>query len=100
MSLASFFVDQDLNADTICEVFTEAGILTPNWEKIGNQLGLQLEGQVSAAMFLRGWYSQDCKPSWIKLAKALKDMEEYKHVAKDVEKKQGILIKQCNSCHA
>ena len=79
----------------MCQVFNEAHIRTPNWEIIGNQLGLQVEGEISAADFLNGWYTQDCKPSWTKLAGALEKIQqtEYKQIAKNVREKQGILVR-------
>ena len=73
------------------QLFTEAHIRTPNWEIIGKQLGLKLEGGVSAADFFDGWYAQDCKPSWMKLADALENIQQYRQAVENVRKKQGIL---------
>ena len=65
--------------------FSEAGMDVPeNWREIGEHLGLNLRGKLSAAEFFKGWQDKDLtdnKPSWKKLAQALEKMEGYQRVA-------------------
>ena len=81
---------EKLNAETLCELLTEAGVHSPDWKRIGQQLGLQIKGQISAADVFEAWYAKDFHASWIKLADAIDKVEEYKHGAQNVCEKQGI----------
>ena len=83
---------QKLNAETLHNLFTEAGIHSPDWEEIGNQLGLQLKRRISAADFYSEWSAHDPKASWVKLAEALDKIKDYKHAARDVKEKQGVFV--------
>ena len=71
---------------------TETGIRSPNWEKIGNQLGWQLEGQLLAADFFDEWRANDSEASWVKLAAALARIQEYQHAKSIVLEKQGMFV--------
>ena len=78
-------------------LLTETGIRSPNWEKIGSQLGWQLEGQLSAADFFEEWHANDHEASWVKLAKALAKIQEYQHAESIVLEKKGMFV-QLTSC--
>ena len=81
---------EKLNAETLRELLTEAGVHSPDWECIGKQLGLQIKGQISATDVFEAWCAKDFKASWIKLAHAIEKVEEYKHAAQNIHEKQGI----------
>ena len=74
----------------MCNLLTETGIHSPNWEEIGNQLGLQLEGHLSTADFFDEWRANDRETSWVKLATALAKIREYQHAESIFLEKQGI----------
>ena len=74
------------------KLLTETGIRSPNWEKIGSQLGWQLEGQLSAADFFDEWCANDRETSWVKLAIALANIQEYQHAESIVLEKEGIFV--------
>ena len=65
--------------------FSEVGVKAPeNWREIGEQLGLDLRGKLSAAEFFKGWQEKNLpnnKPSWKKLAQALEKINGYRDVA-------------------
>ena len=86
-------IGQKLNADAIKKLLTNTGIPSPDWEEIGNQLGLQLEGHISAADFFDEWRAHDPKISWMKLAKALEKIPCYQHASSNVCEKQGMFGK-------
>ena len=73
-------------------LLTETRIRSPNWEKIGSQLGLQLEGHLSAADFFDEWRANDREASWVKLATALAKIQEYQHAESIVLEKEGIFV--------
>ena len=79
-----------LDAETLCELLT--GVHAPDWERIGEQLGLHIKGQISAADFFDAWRQKDSHASWIKLADAVEKVEEYKHVAQTVREKEGTVL--------
>ena len=83
---------QKLNAETLHSLLTEAGIYSPDWEEIGNQLGLKLKRRFSAADFYSEWSAHDPKASWIKLAKAIEKIPDYNHAARNVQENQGMLL--------
>lgn len=83
---------QKLNAETMHNLFTEVGIHSPDWEEIGNQLGLQLKRQFLAAGFYSEWFTHDPKASWVRLAEALEKIPDYKHAAENVREKQGVFV--------
>ena len=67
--------------------FSEVRMCAPeNWREIGVQLGLKLRGQLSAAVFFKGW-SSNHKPSWEKLALALSKFSEYRIAAAKAREK-------------
>ena len=71
-------------------IFSEVRMCAPeNWREIGVQLGLKLRGQLSAAMFFKGWSERGsiCKPSWEKLASALSNINEYRIAAAKAREK-------------
>jgi len=71
---------KELNKDSMVAVFSEVRMRAPeNWREIGVQLGLRLRGQLSAAMFFKGWIERGSnhKPSWEKLAVALSNVSGY-----------------------
>ena len=85
-------IGQKLNADAMKKLLTDGGIHSPDWEEIGNQLGLQLEGHISAADFFDEWCAHDHKFSWMKLAKALEKIPDYQHASSNVREKQGMFV--------
>ena len=71
---------QELNEESMVTVFSEVRMCAPeNWREIGVQLGLKLRGQLSAAMFFKGWIERGSnhKPSWEKLAVAFSNINGY-----------------------
>ena len=84
-------VGQKFDAEAVCKLFKETKIYSPDWVGIGNQLGLQLKGQILAADFFDEWCAKDSKASWLKLAMALQQIPEYQHAARNIREKQGIL---------
>lgn len=74
------------------KLLTDTGIHSPDWEEIGNQLGLQLEGHISAADFFDEWCAHDCKLSWMKLAKALEKIPDYQRASNNIREKQGMFV--------
>ena len=74
------------------KLLTDTGIHLPDWENIGKQLGLQLEGQLSPADFFDEWRTNDREVSWIKLAKALQKIPDYQHAARSVHEKRGMFV--------
>ena len=81
---------EKLNAETLCELLTEARVHSPDWKRIGKQLGLQIKGQITAADVFEAWCAKDVQASWTKLAHAIEKVEEYKHAAQNIHEKQGI----------
>ena len=74
------------------KLLTESGIHSPDWENIGKQLGLHLEGQLLPADFFCEWRTTDREVSWIKLAQALQKIPNYQSVARSVHEKQGMFV--------
>ena len=70
--------------------FSEVDVRVPeNWREIGIQIGLTLRGQLSAAMFFKGWSEKGSvyKPSWEKLAVALSNISGYRIAAAKAREK-------------
>ena len=78
----------------MCNLFCEAGVDSPDWKAIGNKLGVQLEGQVTATDFFDELRAHKNKASWVTLAEALEKISEYQHAATNVYEKQGIIVWQ------
>ena len=61
-----------------------------DWREIGEQLGLNLKGKLSAANFFKGWNEHTIdskKPSWERLAATLESMGGYWHAARSAREK-------------
>ena len=78
-------------ADNVRQVLSEAGIEAPDWKRIGEQLGLQLRGHITASTFFKGWQAHQSERSWKRLAQALGRIEGYEKVAKKAKEKTGML---------
>ena len=76
-------------------VLNEAGIKSPEWKRIGEELGLQLKGHITTSIFFEGWRAHESEMSWERLAQAFEKIEGYGKVAKKAREKSGILI-MCN----
>ena len=81
----------ELNADNVRQALGEAGIKSPDWKRIGKELGLRLKGCITASIFFEGWQAHKSEMSWERLAQALEKMEGYGMVAKKARKKTGNL---------
>ena len=81
---------QELNEESMVAIFSEVGVRAPeNWREIGVELGLKLRGQLSAAVFFKGWSEKGSvyKPSWEKLAVALSNISGYRIAAAKAREK-------------
>ena len=61
-----------------------------DWREIGQQLCLNLKGELSAADFFKGWSEHTIdnkKPSWERLAGVLKTMDGYWPAARSAREK-------------
>ena len=76
----------------MCNLFNEASVHSPDWKMIGNRLGVQLEGKVTAPDFFKEWRGHKNKASWVELAEALEKISQYKHAATNVYQKQGTIV--------
>ena len=86
-----FAAGLELNADNVRRTLNEAGIKSPDWKKIGEQLGLQLRGHITKSIFFEGWQAHESEMSWERLGQALERIEGYGKVAKKAKEKTGIL---------
>lgn len=84
----------------MCRALKEAGILMPDWDKIGKELGISAQ-PISASTFFESWYdyAQNCQPTWNQLAQALESSgsSKDKRAAVEVRAKEGMFehIKEC-----
>ena len=85
-------VGQNLTTETLDKLFVMSGNDSPDWKRIGERLGLHLQPKITADDFYKGWLAHDFHASWIKLATALKQIQEYKHAARSICEKQGNLV--------
>ena len=86
-----FAAGLELNADNVRRALNEAGITSPDWKSIGEELGLQLRGHITASIFFEGWQAHESEMSWERLAQAFEKIEGYGKVAKKAREKTGIL---------
>ena len=74
------------------QVLSEAAIEAPDWKRIGEELGLQLRGHITASTFFEGWQAHESEMSWERLTQALERIEGYEKVAKKAKEKTGICV--------
>ena len=86
-----FAAGLELNADNVRRALSEADIKSPDWKRIGEELGLQLRGRITASIFFEGWQAHESEMSWERLAQAFEKIEGYEKVAKKAREKTGIL---------
>ena len=87
----TFAAGLELNADNVRRTLNGAGITSPDWKRIGEQLGLQLRGNITTSIFFEGWQAHESETSWERLAQALERIDGYGKVAKKAREKTGIL---------
>jgi len=85
-------VGQVFNRSTMCGAFRKAGILKPDWDKIGNALNFNQQLTVSADIFFESWHAcaHDCQPSWDQLACAVAGTVKYKQTTACIQAKEGM----------
>ena len=89
MCLLEIAADLELNSKTVNLALSEAGIQLPNWKIIGEKLGVQLKGHITASTLLKEWKMQKSGISWEKLAKAI-DIEGYQSAVIKAKQKKGM----------
>ena len=83
-----------LNADTVQLVLRESTIEFPDWKQIGEKLGVQLRGHITANILIEEWQVHERKMSWERLAKALEKIggNEYELAAIRARQKRGMSV--------
>ena len=78
-----------LTKDNVCAVLHNAGIQSPDWEKIAKSLGL--DAAILSSAFFTQWYAvaRDRKPSWKALSTML-DNQKYPQAAMSVREMKGL----------
>ena len=77
----------------MCDVLKKSGVVSSDWLVIAKEL--KLTTQELTGVFLKAWEDSDrAKPSWQKLAKALRaiDGDWYQDASKQAEKNAGKLF--------
>lgn len=77
----------------MCDVLKKSGVVSSDWLVIAKEL--KLTTQELIGVFLKAWEDSDrTKPSWPKLAKALRaiDGDWYQDASKQAEKNAGKLF--------
>ena len=76
----------------MCTALRKAGILMPDWNRIGKELNLNQQMPISAEIFFKSWHAHACdhRPSWIQLANALKETVIPKQASACVQENEGM----------
>lgn len=74
------------------QALREAAIKSPDWKKIGKQLGVQLRGCITASILIEGWQAHGSEMSWERLAQTLEKIpgNEYELAAGKARRKRGM----------
>jgi len=81
-----------LNAVTIAQALSEAGIKSPDWRIIVKEIGLQLKDCITANIFFEGLHKCESEMSWERLVQALDGIKGYELAAWKARDKTGITI--------
>lgn len=81
-----------LSADTVRQALSQVGIKSPDWRKIGEELGLQLRGQITAHIFFEGWAVHESDMSWEIVSQALGRISGYESAAKKARERTGNIL--------
>ena len=80
----------ELNSGTILLALSEAGIESPDWKKIGKELGFDVKGRINGSMLFKEWQLCGLEMSWKKLAQALEKIRGYEIAASKARQNEGM----------
>ena len=83
-------IGKAVTEDSMYDLLSRSGVKDTDWLVITKHL--ELTTQMQAEVFLKAWKDSDAtEPSWLRLAKALADMngDWYAHASEQAEKNAG-----------